>query len=414
MFAIVSLAGMVVLIAILNWQSMQSERRIEMTTSAALLVTGFVGVLCGRGHTFTPVAVGIATAALLAWKQPLSGFSLGITEAELRSAILLGILAFVIYPVLPSEPVDPWGLLAPRTAWMTVIVIAAIGFGNYLLLKLFGRRGVEATGFLGGLVNSTVAVAELSARVKEVGTSLASVAYRGVMLSDAAMTLRNAVLLAVLSPQALVAALVPLGLMLVTSLALAWVPVARLPGPPGEAAPPVESPFSLKSALKFGLAFLLLSAAGILAQRFLGQIGFYAVSIAGGFVSSASAVVSAGTLAANGNLTPAIAGNGAVLASLTSLLVNLPLVSRISGSGSSPCEWPRRHCSSRSSAWAESGSSPSSPPTCRSSADAEPPPGQLSVRRARRWRSRRRPPESPPRTRSACRSATTSRAARSW
>ncbi len=62
---------------------------------------------------------------------------------------------------------------------MTVIVIAAIGFGNYLLLKLFGRRGVEATGFLGGLVNSTVAVAELSARVKEVGASLASVAYRG-------------------------------------------------------------------------------------------------------------------------------------------------------------------------------------------------------------------------------------------
>ena len=164
-FAVVSLASLALLIVILNWQSMRSEHGIEMTTSAALLVTGFVGVLCGKGHTFTPVAVGIVTAALLAWKQPLAGFSTGLTETELRSAILLGILSFVIYPVLPARPVDPWGLIEPRTAWMTVIIIAAIGFGNYLLLKLFGRRGVEVTGFLGGLVNSTVAVTELSARV---------------------------------------------------------------------------------------------------------------------------------------------------------------------------------------------------------------------------------------------------------
>ena len=151
------------------------------------------------------------------------------------------------------------------------------------------------------------------------------------MLSDAAMVLRNAALLGILSLPALGAALVPLALMLVTSAALAWVPVASLP-PASDTSPlRMESPFSLQSALKYGLVFLVLSIAGILAQRFLGQVGFYAVSIAGGFVSSASAVASAGSLAANGSLSPAVAGNGAVLASLTSLLVNLPLVSRISG-----------------------------------------------------------------------------------
>ena len=39
--------------------------------------------------------------ALLAWKERLAGFSMGLTEGELRSALLLAILALVIYPALP-------------------------------------------------------------------------------------------------------------------------------------------------------------------------------------------------------------------------------------------------------------------------------------------------------------------------
>jgi uncharacterized membrane protein (DUF4010 family) len=61
----------------------------------------------------------------------------------------------------------------------------------------------------------------------------------------------------------------------------------------------------------------------------LGQYGFYAVSLVGGFISSASAVASAGTLAAQGTIDDDVAGIGAVIASLTSTLVNLPLVARI-------------------------------------------------------------------------------------
>ena len=46
------------------------------------------------------------------------------------------ILAFVVYPVLPPGTLDPWGLIDPREAWITVILIAALGFANYVLLKL--------------------------------------------------------------------------------------------------------------------------------------------------------------------------------------------------------------------------------------------------------------------------------------
>jgi len=61
--------------------------------------------------------------------------------------------------------VDPWQLIQPRAAWVTVILIAGLGFTNYVLLKLYGARGIAVTGFFGGLVNSTVTVTELSQRV---------------------------------------------------------------------------------------------------------------------------------------------------------------------------------------------------------------------------------------------------------
>jgi uncharacterized membrane protein (DUF4010 family) len=89
-----------------------------------------------------------------------------------------------------------------------------------------------------------------------------------------------------------------------------------------------RSPFSLEAALLLGLIFLALQVIGTLANRALGQAGFYAVSVIGGTVSSASAVASAGTLAARGTVEPGVAGAGTVLASVASAVVHLPVVAR--------------------------------------------------------------------------------------
>jgi uncharacterized membrane protein (DUF4010 family) len=332
-YALLALGLLGVLVVFLNLEAIRTGEGAEITTSAALLLIGFVGVLAGQGHTFTPTALAVATAALLAWKEPLAGFSRALTEAELRSAILLAIIAGVVYPVLPTGPVDPWGLIDPRAAWVTVILIAALGFATYILLKLYGVRGVELAGFLGGLVNSTVTVTDLAGRVREYGRGFTGAAYRGVVLATAAMLVRNAVLLGLLSLPALAAAAVPLGCMLVGTLAAASLRPSWA-GPPqdgdGALSPPaMSSPFSLVSAVKFGAFFLALQVAGTLAERMLGQTGFYAVSALGGLVSSASAVASAGALAGPGTLSGVVAARGAVLASTASALVNLPLVARV-------------------------------------------------------------------------------------
>src|SRR5579884_102265 len=323
-YALLGLGLLGILVVFLNWATLREGQGLELTTSAALLVTGFTGVLAGQGHTFTPVTAAVATAALLAWKERLAGFSLGLSETEVRSAILLAILAFIIYPVLPPAPLDPWGLVEPRAAWLTVILIAALGFANYILLKLYGARGVELAGFLGGLVNSTVTVTELAARTRETGGRLAEVAYRGVLLSTAAMAIRNAVLLVILAAGVLLNSALPLALMLLSSLVLAWKAPGQ--GATGEAVPEVRltSPFSLQAALKFGVIFLVLQVAGTLAQRTLGDAGFYGVSLVAGLVSSASGVAAAAALAAHGTIPSQVAGVGVVLNSLASTGIKLP------------------------------------------------------------------------------------------
>ena len=329
-YALAALALTGLLAVLLNLSSLRANQGTELTTSAAMMVTAMSGILCGQGHTLPPAAVMVIGAALLAWKERLADFSMGLSEGEIRSALLLAILAIVIYPALPTGTVGPGNLIEPRYAWVTVILIAGIGFFNYVLWKMYGTRGTELSGFFGGLINSNFTVIELSERVREVGAAFVPTAYRGILLATTAMVARNATLLLILAPQALVGALSAFGLMALVNVALVVRSIRSRRGQAAHATPEInlELPFSLSQALKYGAIFLVLHVVGALTQRHFGDAGFYVVSVVGGLLSSASAVAAAATLAEQGNIAPVTAGVGAVLASFTSLVFSLSFVLR--------------------------------------------------------------------------------------
>ncbi|MDR0226193.1 MAG: DUF4010 domain-containing protein [Burkholderiaceae bacterium] len=328
--ALLVLALVGVLAILLNVQTLRAGQGAELTTSAAMLVTCLAGVLCGQGHTISPAAVMVLATALLAWKERLRGFTAGLTESEMRSALLLAILAIVIYPALPEGAVGPWKLVEPRAAWVTVILIAGIGFVNYILWKLYGARGTELSGFLGGLVNSNFTVIEMSSRVVATQGAYVGTAYRGILLATSAMVLRNAGLLLILAPVALLGATGGFALMMLASAVLVLLSYGRRGQRRAEPAPDIQLdlPFSLPLALKYGLVFLILHVVGGLTQRHFGDAGFYFVSVVGGLMSSASAVAAAAALASQGSVSPITAGTGAVLASLTSIAFSMSFVLR--------------------------------------------------------------------------------------
>lgn len=317
--------GLVVLL--MNARELWVHQRSALTTSVALMLVALCGVLCGMGHVFAPVAASIIAAALLAWKQPIHTFVGGLTEKELRAAILLAILTGIILPVLPAHPVDRWQLIEPRENWASVVIIAGIGFVNYILLRMLGPRGMEITAFFGGLVNSRKTVVELMSRLREVGEGVMPSVYRGIMLSMGSMVVRNALVVIVFATgAALLHCAIPFGLMLMVVLVL-WRTAPAMSDEQMTRSIQLESPFNLWSALKFGSVFLVLNVAGGLAQRTFGTASFYFVCAAGGLLSSASSIAAAANLIGHQDISVVTGTNGIILSSVTSILANIPLVS---------------------------------------------------------------------------------------
>jgi uncharacterized membrane protein (DUF4010 family) len=315
------MAAMIPLLAIMNWRSFVRDRSLEMTTSVAVLATALLGVLVGQGLLLLAAACAVVVTMLLAWKAEMVRFAAGVTIDEIRGALLLGVIAIVVYPVLSSGPVDPWHLIDLRAAWTVVLVISAIAFGNYILLRLYGTRGIRWTGLLGGLVNSTATVAELASRCRSDPERLSVFALLGMLTANVAMLLRNGFILGVFDTRALSYGWFAVGVMLAASAVLA----ARVPVAEAETSPlHMRSPISVRHALMFGAVFVGITLAGQLAFRYFGQPGFLIVSVLGGLVSSASTSAAAGILASKGALNPDLAGYGVVVASMSSLIFHVP------------------------------------------------------------------------------------------
>ena len=155
-FALDGMGVVTVLTIVVSMKPNTKGRVLGLTTAVALVSTALLGMLVGFGHTFIPIAAAIIITMLLSLSEQFQRITGGVSAKELRSAVLLGLIGFVIYPALPNRFVDPLlGCINPREAWITVIAVAAIGFLNYVLLRLYARRGLYYAAILGGLVNST-------------------------------------------------------------------------------------------------------------------------------------------------------------------------------------------------------------------------------------------------------------------
>ncbi len=313
----------ILFVTALNIRSFMADRSLDLTTSVAMLATALLGILVAREQVLVAAGCGVIMTALLAWKEELRGFAKIVTVSEIRGALLLGMIGLVIYPLLPVGAVDPWGLVNLRDAWVAVLAISGIGFLNYLILRLWGARGIGWTGLLGGFVNSRAVAVELAQRARGDPSRLWPFAIFGMLTANVAMIVRNTLILALFAPQTLRWGWPALGLMFLVSVVLA---VAYQTRAAEQMLLQLDSPVSLKPVLTFGVVFLAIGTVGEVAQRALGHVGFLTVTLLGGVVSSASSVAAAATLAGQGKVQPAIAAYAIVLASMTTLLSNVPAV----------------------------------------------------------------------------------------
>lgn len=315
-----------VLLAIQGFRAATVEDpALSLTTSISMLVAYGVGALVAAGLVTEGVIVAVVSSVLLVLKRELHSFAGGLDRKEIRSATEFAVLAFVVYPLLPTRNITIFGVgFPPRVAWLMVVTVAGIGIANYALVQSYGGRGIAITGFFGGLASSTAVVGSMLDHVRQ-RPAVADYAVAAVLLADAAMAARNLGIVLFFTLTAdrptLFAAVVPLGALIVASFIVAAITADWSTSLDID----LESPFSMRNALTFGGIFLVILIGSAFAQAEFGTIGLYVSAAASGLVSSAGATTSAVLLYIGGSISERAAVIAILLASASSIVVKAGL-----------------------------------------------------------------------------------------
>lgn len=294
--------------------------QLGITGPVAGLLTFVLGALAASGAVTLAAAAAVVAALLLSSKPVLHHWLGTLSREELSAGLQLLLLSVVVLPLLPDQGYGPWQALNPHRIWWMVVLIAAISFAGYFAVKTAGaRKGSLFTGLFAGLSSSTALTLHFS-RLARSRPELTPVFATGILLACGTMMPRMVVVLAVIAPALIPAALPALALMTLTLYGVALLQWRGLGGDREETSAPLTNPLELRAALGFGalLAFVLLLAKGM--EQWLGGAGVLALAAASGIADVDAITLSLGGMTRTG-LDPRIAVTGIVIAAATNCLV---------------------------------------------------------------------------------------------
>ena len=301
---------------------------IGFTTSVAVFLVALLGLLVGYDRLFEATSIAIITAFLLAEKERILSYVDRLTYRELSDSMKLGALVFILYPILPAEPVGPFEVVNLREVLVFAIFVLMIEFAAYVSMRQFGgSKGLQVTGLLAGGANS-LAAAGVMARMAGQSRDAIDSASSALLLATSSMIVRNVGIASVLAIPILAVVWMPAAVMFGLTVVIAYVLAFQ-----GETSEEfdieLESPFSFKAAAKFAAVYVAIVVVSVGAQELFGDLGLYATSFVGGLVSSAAVAVSAATVYNAGDVSVEAAAGMVLLgimASLTSKIVLVELV----------------------------------------------------------------------------------------
>ena len=302
---VVSILCVMIFVAIAYFNKQDKEP--ELTTEIALIFTVILGALAISSAAFS-AALAVVVAILLAAKEPIHGFVLGVvTKDELNDFLILAAATLIILPLVPNQAIGPFQAINPRNLWLIVILVMTISALGHLALRwLGGRIGLPIVGLVSGFISSIATVGAMGARAKET-PSLLSSAVAGATLSSLATILQLAVLLAVIHPPTLQALLWPLifGGVSIAIYGL-LVTLKSLHTNEIEVNKPSKT-FSVKTALILAMVIAAALIASAALKAWFGQAGLVLASGVAGIADVHASAISVASLAAANKLSAASA-----------------------------------------------------------------------------------------------------------
>ncbi|MET8764272.1 DUF4010 domain-containing protein [Lentzea sp. NPDC004782] len=295
------------------------------TTEIAAIATFLLGALAWHRPELA-VPVGVAAAVLLAAKRPLHRFARKVvSDQDVRDAMVLFVVAFVVLPLLPNRPLGPYGVLNPARVWWLVIAVTVIGWAGYVAARAFGERwGLLVTGFAGGFVSGSATTAVMARKSRTVGAA----AFPGAVAVNLATLAQIVAVTAIASPPVALRLLPAVGAgAAVLLVEVAWL-VWRTEAVAAE--PATSRPMSLKAALSLAAILVLFLVVTRAAAAWLGGGGVVAAGALGGLADAHAAAIAAASLAPQSiSVRTAVVACGAALA--TNTVVKLVLAAVAGG-----------------------------------------------------------------------------------
>lgn len=270
------------------------------TTEFAALVTFVIGGMLNFSLPIFSVFITIIVLFVLNIKDTVKEYEQTITKKDLAAAILFMIMTFVILPILPDHPIDPMGLINLYRIWIMVVLVAGISFFGYIAIRILGAtHGIVVAGIFGGLVSSTAVAMSMARRVHENGFLVKNLTL-GIILASSMMLIRAGIEMWVINPVLTKAFILPI---VIGSIAgYGYIGMLYFSSKPEEIPQNIEfkNPFSIKEALIMGLVFGATLALITLSNRYVGDMGVYAVAIVSGIADVDAIILSLSSLAKNG------------------------------------------------------------------------------------------------------------------
>jgi len=165
----ISLFFIGVLAAINFYRKVIYKRGKGITTEIAFILTFLIGViLYYESYPFIlSTALALLLTLILVLKESLHDFAHKVTKTEIEDFVIFGLVAFVIYPILPESPTDPFGILNLKFIWKALVAIFALSFFVYSLFRIVKTKSIFLSSILGGLINSIYMSNFFSSRIKK-------------------------------------------------------------------------------------------------------------------------------------------------------------------------------------------------------------------------------------------------------
>ncbi|HKR07186.1 MAG TPA: DUF4010 domain-containing protein [Bacteroidia bacterium] len=275
-----------VLLCIFYLKRIEAKKKYGVTSIIAALITYCLAPLIITQPKWFALLIVVTVLILIELKSEFINISKKFDKGEFITLAKFLIIAFIILPNLPKEPLTSSIPISLYNMWLALVVVSGISYFSYLLHKfVFPKSGIILTGLLGGLYSSTSVTLLLSKRSNEKVSSPYEYAA-SILLACSVMYLRVFLLLVIFNKEIAFAAAPYLGIFCVICIVIGYVLFKKGKTISSSAKHEIiasQNPLEFTLALLFAVFYVLFSFLSHYAEKQFGETGMDLMSVVAGF-----------------------------------------------------------------------------------------------------------------------------------